>query len=426
MPTVSIIIPVIRPDKAERCVKAIRENAGLLEGPDYEIITEVDKNRIGCPKMVKRLTDRSKGEMVCFLGDDTIPQKNFLVNAVRAMRFMPEDPQDKVKWGLVSFNDNVNTSRTAAHWLAHKRLLPLLDGEFFHTGYGHCYCDDELMIRAQQMGRYIYAYDAILYHDHPLVQKDAKVDDYYRKVYGEQMKKDHALFLNRMNNKWKTVHTLSGEERKMPLRVVIGIPSGEMLHTDFAMALVNLCIKSYMAGIHCIIVSQKSSIVEVGRCEIVNNAIQLDADKLLFLDSDMTFPADLLVKLIAHDKPVVGCDASQKREPFATVITGMDGKKLDHSGDAVLVEVKGASCACQLIDRKVLAKLPEPPFMVTWGDRGFLGEDYYFSNAVRKAGFKIYVDMPLSKKIGHIGMKTYFIPAKVSPVSPVSATPPLH
>lgn len=411
MLNVSIIIPVIRKDKAERCIAAIRKNAGLPEDA-YEILSEFDHEKIGCPKMVKRLTDKAKAPMICFLGDDTIPQENFLQNAVRAMRFMPEDPKDGVRWGLVSFNDNVNTSRTAAHWLGHRRLLEHLGGEFFHTGYKHSFCDDELMIRAQQIGRYIYAYDAILQHDHPAVVKDGLQDE-HRAAPNAAYQEDHALFQNRLQNKWVTVRTLPKPEGEKPLRVVIGIPSGEMLHTDFAMALTNLCLKSWMAGIHCIIVSQKSSIVEVGRCEIVASAKQLNADKLLFLDSDMTFPADLLTRLLSHDKPVVGCDASQKRAPFETVIAGMDGKKLDHAGraplDPPLVEVKGASCACQLVDMAVLRKLPEPPFMVTWNGKSFLGEDYYFSNAIRKAGFKIYVDMPLSKKIGHIGMKTFFI-----------------
>lgn len=409
MLNVSIIIPVIRPDKAERCIAAIHKNAGLPEDA-YEIVTEVDKNRIGCPKMVKRLTDRAKANLICFLGDDTIPQENFLQNAVRAMRFMPEDPKDGVRWGLVSFNDNVNTARTAAHWLGHRRLLEAIGGEFFHTGYKHSFCDDELMIRAQQMGRYIYAFDAILQHDHPAAVKDGLVDE-HREAPNAAYKEDHALFQNRLANNWTTVRTLTVPiEQKKPLKVAIGVPSGDMIHADFAMSLVNLCLKSYQAGIHAAVINTKSSIVEIGRSEIVAAAKQIDADKLLFLDSDMTFPPDLLIRLLAREKPVIGCDAVRRRPPYSTVITGMDGKPLDHTGKEELVEVKGASCACQLIDVNVLRKLPEPPFLVTWSGKNFLGEDYYFSNNIRKAGYKIYVDMPLSKKIGHIGVQTNFIP----------------
>ena len=97
------------------------------------------------------------------------------------------------------------------------------------------------------------------------------------------------------------------------------------------------------------------------------------------------------------------------------MIAGMDGNKLPHAEtlDPKIVEVKGVSCACLLIDQKVMDRLPEPPFMVTWNGKRFLGEDYYFGNEVRKAGFKIYCDMLLSRRIGHIGLKTYYVPQPI-------------
>lgn len=149
---ISIIIPVIRPDKAARCCNAIIENSGIPRS-QYEIVTEEDKDRIGAPRMVKKLTDESTGDLVCFLGDDTIPQKDFLKNALEAMATLPDG------WGLVGFDDNIRLRgqiKAAAHWLGNKKLLPLLDGCFFHTGYKHCWCDNELTIRAAELGRYIF------------------------------------------------------------------------------------------------------------------------------------------------------------------------------------------------------------------------------------------------------------------------------
>ena len=126
---ISIIVPVIRPEKAKRCIDAIIENSGIAKD-EYEILTLEDKKRIGAPKMVDKLTKKSKGQMVCFLGDDTIPQKNFLKYALEAMDTLPDG------WGLVGFDDNLRprgTIKAAAHWLADKRLLPFLNGEFFHN-----------------------------------------------------------------------------------------------------------------------------------------------------------------------------------------------------------------------------------------------------------------------------------------------------
>ena len=80
---VSIILPVIRPKGAARCIQHIKENAG--DGVEYEIISSVDEDRIGAPKMVGRLLRKTNHDLVCFLGDDTMPQKDFLKNAIEEM-----------------------------------------------------------------------------------------------------------------------------------------------------------------------------------------------------------------------------------------------------------------------------------------------------------------------------------------------------
>ena len=197
---ISIIIPVIRPDKAERCRKAIIDNSGI-PASQYEIVTEEDSDRIGAPKMVKKMTDSCQGELVCFLGDDTIPQKDFLKHALEAMAGLPDG------WGLVGFDDNIRikgTIKAAAHWLADKRLLPLVGGEFFHTGYRHCWCDNELCVRASELGRYVFCEDAYVFHDHVIV--DIKNDDPdYRRVYSQDwIAHDVILFRQRRSNQWVT------------------------------------------------------------------------------------------------------------------------------------------------------------------------------------------------------------------------------
>lgn len=417
---VSIIIPVIRPEKAKRCIQACLENAGI-PGTEFEILSEVDTNRIGVAKMVKQLTLKTRGEMVCFLGDDTIPQKDFLKNALKAMAAIPHG------WGLVSFNDNPNTTRSAAHWVAHKKLLPLLDGEFFHTGYKHCFCDDELLIRCQMLNRYIYAYDAVVYHEHPKVHKEVPSDESYDKIHSDEWYKvDEELFHARSQNDWRTPAPVPVEAKsadkpqtKAPLKVLIGVPSGDMIHTDFAMNLVTMCMTTQVKGIRVGVVNPKFSLVQVGRCDIIATAKQLKADKVFFLDSDMLFPPETLLRLLSHNLPIVGCDALRRREPFTPVVMGMDGKPLNHTPEIeTLVELKGGSQACQLIDMSVFEKLKEPYFHVEWNEdtKSFLGEDYYFSNKVRAAGFKIMCDTKLSQFIGHIGVKPYYLKDEKKPV----------
>lgn len=196
---VSICIPYIRKKKFKRCVKLIRANAGYQ---NYEILSFYDRHRIGCPLGLKKLVDRSTGDAVCFIGDDCLPEPGFLKHAVEDMKKITDG------WGLVGLNDM--TGRTLpTHWLAHKKLLPYLGGEFFHTGYTHCCCDVELLERVQELGRFIYSEHSIVLHDHPMIQYQnrpkAETDKDYARVYSKEVwGRDRALFALRKFNGWET------------------------------------------------------------------------------------------------------------------------------------------------------------------------------------------------------------------------------
>ncbi len=188
----SIIIPVIRRRSAARCIAAIYQNAGIPE-MDYEIITEEDTGRIGCPEMVKQLTAKTNSERVMFLGDDTIPQPDFLKNALSAMEALPDG------WGMVGLNDGkLDGYQIVSHWIVDKRLLPYLGGEFFHTGYRHCQCDKELLYRCLKLGRYTWAEDAFVIHDNPLLNKEKLTGDYAQIYSKEWLAHDTALLTTRL------------------------------------------------------------------------------------------------------------------------------------------------------------------------------------------------------------------------------------
>lgn len=195
---VSIIIPVIRPDKAERCKEAIYRNSGIFRY-QYEVIAEKDNDRIGAPFMVKYLVDKAKHPAVMFLGDDTIPQHNFLKNAIEAMNIFPD------QWGLVGLNDGFfKNGEIATHWLAHKNLLEFLDGEFFHTGYRHCFCDAELTERCREINRYLWCEDAKIIHDHPILEGKTTMGTDYEKPYlPNNYYHDLRLFKRRKASGWK-------------------------------------------------------------------------------------------------------------------------------------------------------------------------------------------------------------------------------
>lgn len=190
LPKVSIVIPQLgREEKLKRLAKLIDENANY---PDYEVIIKRDsfKNTQGVPKIVKQAVAKSKGELVMYLGNDCIPQSNFLILAVWKML---NDCPD----GLVGLNDMYWHGEFFTHWLASKKLLPFLDGEFFHTGYHHNGCDNELTERCRKIGKAVWCEEAKVLHDHP-IREDFKGEvDKVHKIARKFYKEDRELLKKR-------------------------------------------------------------------------------------------------------------------------------------------------------------------------------------------------------------------------------------
>ena len=163
-------------------------------------------------------------------------------------------------------------------------------------------------------------------------------------------------------------------------KIVIGLPSTDMVHADFAIALTNLVTYSVLNH-HCVaIVNHKGCLVEKSRYIIAERALELNADYLLFLDSDMTFPPETLEKLLSHKKAIVGCNAAKRNGGGDTVLM-----RVGHRKGVSLVTSLGTGVI--LISTKVLTVINPPYFKVEWGPKGFQGEDYYFCEQARKRGF---------------------------------------
>ena len=197
MRKVTIIIPVIRPESAKRCVEAVHQNAGVPRS-QYQVLTREDKERIGSGRMINALVEDAKHELVLYTGDDTVPQPDFLKNALAKMETLPDG------WGVVALNDMRFGGRNfATAWLADKRMLPLLDGHLLHEGYWHCFADNELTLRCKELKRYTWADNAKIKHLNPVVDREVEWDDDYKRIYSnEWFTHDQVLFWRRRQSKW--------------------------------------------------------------------------------------------------------------------------------------------------------------------------------------------------------------------------------
>ena len=146
-------------------------------------------------------------------------------------------------------------------------------------------------------------------------------------------------------------------------------------------------------------------------------AIKEGADYILWIDADMRFPKNTIEVLLAHDKPIVGVNATTRTSPVRPTAKNLEidfEKKENHwipivSKDKTHLEcVTAIGCGVMMVKREVFENTPRPWFWFEKipGDK-LLGEDVYFCIKAKDAGFDTYLDHHLSNAIGHVGSYTY-------------------
>jgi hypothetical protein len=195
-------------------------------------------------------------------------------------------------------------------------------------------------------------------------------------------------------------------------RVSIAVPSGDMVHADFAMAYAQLCLSS--AGLPLQLTTVKSSIVAEARNNGVQLAKNFGADFIFFLDSDMLFPPTALFRLLLHGKDIVGATYTKRVAPFEILGTTL-AEQPTRVPTGELLEMQRIPTGCLLIKMSVFDQLAKPYFRFDTDANGaILGEDYVFCDRAREAGFQIWCDAGLSREIGHIGLNVYRLPDRAA------------
>jgi hypothetical protein len=143
------------------------------------------------------------------------------------------------------------------------------------------------------------------------------------------------------------------------------------------------------------------------RHDTVAAALHAECDWLLFLDSDMRFPADTLEQLLARNEPVVAANYTARKAPFAPVAVRTPGERAytDYQSSG-LEAVAQIGMGVMLVQADVVRRIPPPWFMVGWHtDVGaYTGEDAYFCQQLTKAGATIWLDHDLSHDVMHLGL----------------------
>lgn len=158
----------------------------------------------------------------------------------------------------------------------------------------------------------------------------------------------------------------------------------------------------------------------------------LDASHILFIDSDMGFPPDLVIDMLLLDEPIVGTIYRQRREQVSWAGSGTGEAMTERKGNFMCVE--GVGMGCTLIRRDVittmLEKMPEivdtrldlhpaKETMKAAGanrlirafekidlpERGLVSEDLSFCLRWQKCGGRVWAS--IGHRVSHVGPYDY-------------------
>lgn len=205
-------------------------------------------------------------------------------------------------------------------------------------------------------------------------------------------------------------------EPEKAVRVAIAVPCGDDVKAEFAFSLasmINHVHTDNIPGLEVLgVMHWRTAMLPDSRNILAQKAVEGDFTHILWIDSDMKFPHDMLGRLLRHRVAFVGINASMRRPPFRTTATiGKDELLVTNRHSTGLEKVERVGMGVVMHEVAVLKKIRRRPwFSFEYIPRKGIhrGEDYYFCKRVRNAGFQLWVDQDVSKDVGHVGEFAYY------------------
>lgn len=204
----------------------------------------------------------------------------------------------------------------------------------------------------------------------------------------------------------RSAFTLQHDEK----RVCIVTPCDDSVKTEFAASLVEMVLHTLMSGPENLsglaVQFYGSSILPFSRERLADYSIRNDSTHTLWIDSDMKFPKDMLLRFLKRDEPIIGINAMSRRPPYRNCAQSDPGTPLTTTDDSSgLEKVHRMGFGVLWVATEVMAAMPRPLFDFEYlpTDGVWRGEDFVFFERARKLGHEFYVDHDLSKEVFHMG-----------------------
>ncbi len=195
-------------------------------------------------------------------------------------------------------------------------------------------------------------------------------------------------------------------------KLAVCFPALDMVHAFFAYDYAGLLAFTARSGFEVGCLVARGTYLYEQRETIADAVLSGDYTHALWLDTDMRFPKDTALRLIARALPIVGAGYPSRHVPFLPVVARdlrTDERVWTTRQHEGVEEVAGLGFGCLLMTRAALEAVQRPRFGVGWNeDLGqFLHEDMMFCYKARQAGVLIHIDHDLTKLVKHTGSREY-------------------
>lgn len=191
-------------------------------------------------------------------------------------------------------------------------------------------------------------------------------------------------------------------------KLAVLVPCRDTLHSAFAMCLTEMIKLNTMNGLDTHVIMDSSTILLTQREKLALEARNVGAEYMLWLDSDLVFPATTALRLLAHQEDIVAANYVRRQPPYKGVAYETIGdweNPLSYEPQDELVPVEGIGMGCMLVKTSILDEMPQPWFEFGWTPEtnDWLGEDMIFCQKMAQAGYTVKVDTNLSMETRHLG-----------------------
>ena len=237
--------------------------------------------------------------------------------------------------------------------------------------------------------------------------------------------------------------------------VAICLPSVGTHESETALSLAAMTIINRSEGLNQSLLGQQQAGIADSRNTLVRNALEVGADYLFWIDSDMAFDPSGMLRLLSHGKDIVGATYPRRVPPYLIHGRPMKGGIFE----VELQEMEFMPFGFMLVKADAFRNIAEPWFTEAYPQIGspaeqivsvlensmnadlppdFLdavakltevhrvqdgegknqltsnrGEDGNFCRKARRAGYQIWCDSALSMEIIHMGKQAVSIKARL-------------